>query len=156
RIVSYLAVAAAAAGAALAQAPPAPTAAPKPVTRIASPAGHTAVEVGGKYVPSDKPGVPPRYEGGKWIDVTYYRPIKRGRNDLFGSGADYGKKLNASAPVWRAGANVTTRLKTEVPLEIGGKRIEPGEYSLFVDLKEGAWTLIVSTQPWQKNYDAND
>ena len=58
--------------------------------------------------------------------------------------------------MWRAGANVTTRLKTEVPLEIGGKRFEPGEYSLFVDLKENAWTLIVSNQPWQKNYDPND
>ena len=138
-------------------APPAATPTPAPaVRRIASPLGHTSVEVGGKYVASDKPGVAPSYTGGKWIDVTYYRPIKRGRSDLFGAGADYGKKVNASAPVWRAGANVTTRLKTEVALEIGGKRLEPGEYSLFVDLKENAWTLIVSRQPWQKNYDAND
>jgi DUF2911 family protein len=156
RIVPCLAVLTAAVGTALAQAPPAATPTPKPVVRIASPIGHTSVEVGGKYVASDKPGVPPSYTGGKWIDVTYYRPIKRDRNDIFGAGADYGKKLNASAPVWRAGANVTTRLKTDVPLEIGGKRIEPGEYSLFVDLKENAWSLIVSTQPWQKNYDAND
>ena len=136
--------------------PPAATPTPKPAVRIASPLGHTSVEVGGKYVASDKTGVPPSYTGGKWIDVTYFRPIKRQRADLFGSGADYGKKLNASAPVWRAGANITTRLKTEVPIEIGGKRLEPGEYSLFVDLKENAWTLIVSNQPWQKNYDAND
>jgi hypothetical protein len=149
---------AASAGVALAQAPqPAATPTPAPtVRRIASPLSHTSVEVGGKYVASDKPGVAPSYTSGKWIDVTYYRPIKRGRSDLFGAGTDYGKKLNASAPVWRAGANVTTRLKTEVPLEIGGKRLGPGEYSLFVDLKENAWTLIVSTQPWQKNYDAND
>jgi hypothetical protein len=142
----------------LAQAAP-PAATPTPVAaaqRIASPLGHTSIELGGKYVAVDKPGLPPRYEGGKWIEITYYRPIKRGRADLFGSGADYGKKLNAGAPVWRAGANVTTRLKTEVPLEIGGKRLEPGEYTLFVDLKENAWTLIVSKQPWQKNYDAND
>lgn len=149
---------AASAGVALAQAPP-PAATPTPVPavrRIASPLGHTSVEVGGKYLASDRPGVAPSYTGGKWIDVTYYRPIKRGRSDLFGAGADYGKKLNASAPVWRAGANVTTRLKTEVALEIGGKRLEPGEYSVFVDLKENAWTLIVSRQPWQKNYDPND
>ena len=136
-------------------APPPASPTPRPVTRIASPLGHTSVEVGGKYA-SDKAGVAPSYTGGKWIDVTYYRPIRRGRSDLFGAGADYGKKLNASAPVWRAGANVTTRLKTEVPLEIGGKRLEPGEYSVFVDLKENAWTLIVSRQPWQKNYDPND
>lgn len=160
RIVPSLAALLASAGAALAQAPPpAPppaTPTPRPVTRIASPLGHTSVEVGGKYIASDKPGIPPSFTGGKWIDITYYRPIKRDRNDLFGAGADYGKKLNASAPVWRAGANVTTRLKTEVLLEIGGKRLEPGEYSLFVDLKENAWTLIISNQPWQKNYDAND
>lgn len=160
RIVPCLAALLASAGAALAQAPaPPPAATPTPapaVRRIASPRGTAAIEVGGKYIASDKPGVPPSYTGGKWIDLTYYRPIKRERNDLFGAGADYGKKLNASAPVWRAGANVTTRLKTEAAIEIGGKRLEPGEYSLFIDLKENAWTLIVSTQPFQKNYDAND
>ena len=54
-----------------------------------------------------------------------------------------GPESSLGAPVWRAGANQTTRLKTEVPLEIGGKKLAPGEYSLFVDLKEGGWTLIV-------------
>ena len=38
-------------------------------------------------------------------------------------------------PVWRAGANVSTRLKTEVPLTFGGKTVPPGEYSLFIDLE---------------------
>jgi len=147
----------AASAVALSQAPtPAPATTPVPVQRIDSPIGHLAIEVGGHYVPNEKPGYAPKYEGGKWIEVTYYRPIKRGRDDLFGSGADYGKKLLRNAPVWRAGANVTTRLKTEAPLEVGGKRLEPGEYTLFVDLKETGWTLIVSKQPWQKNYDPND
>ena len=41
--------------------------------RPASPAGSSATQV-----------------GAKWIDITYGRPIKRGR-DLWGSGADYGK-----------------------------------------------------------------
>ena len=49
--------------------------------------------------------------------------------------------------MWRAGANNTTRLTTEVPLKIGDKRLAPGAYDLFVELKEGGWTLIVSTQP---------
>jgi hypothetical protein len=39
---------------------------------------------------------------GKWIEVTYGRPIKRGRTGLFGEGADYGKALKGGAPVWRA------------------------------------------------------
>jgi hypothetical protein len=155
RIAMALAAAAASA-VALGQSAPAAKPTPPPVQHIASPLGHTAVEVGGHYVPAEKPGYPPRYEGGKWIEIAYYRPIKRDRADLFGSGAEYGKKLYAGAPVWRAGANVTTRMKTDVALEIGGKRLEAGEYTLFVDLKETGWTLIVSTQPWQKNYDPKD
>jgi hypothetical protein len=55
--------------------------------------------------------------------------------------------------VWRAGADVSTRLKTEAPLVIGGKTIAPGEYTLFVDLKPNAWTLIVSTHKPQLKYD---
>jgi hypothetical protein len=109
--------------------------------RPASPAGTAATQVGGHYAAgTDQPA----YQGGKWIEITYGRPIKRSR-DLWGSGATYGKELLANAPVWRAGANVSTRLKTEVPLVIGGKTVPVGEYSLFIDLKPAAWTLIVSS-----------
>ena len=55
--------------------------------------------------------------------------------------------------MWRAGANVTTRIKTELPLEIGGKTVPAGEYSFFIDLKEGAWTAILSTQPFMETPD---
>ena len=120
-----------------------------------SPAGTAATQVSGKWQnPTDDERK--RYEGGKWIEITYSRPILRGRTNIFGKGADYGKLVNGGAPVWRAGANQTTKLKTEVPIEIAGKRIAPGEYDLFVDLKENGWTLIVSTQPTQEKYDAND
>jgi hypothetical protein len=88
-------------------------------------------------------GEAPQYQGGKWIEITYGRPIKRGR-DLWGAGANYGRTLNDGAPVWRAGANVSTRLKTEVPLVINGKTVPAGEYSLFIELKPNNWTLIVS------------
>lgn len=88
--------------------------------------------------------------GGQWIDVDYGRPILRGRENVFGSGESYGEQVLGGAPVWRAGANQTTRLSTEAPLVIGGQRIEPGEYSLFVDLAEDGWTLIVSSQPYQE------
>lgn len=95
------------------------------------------------------------YQGGKWIDISYGSPLKRGR-DIFGSGADYGKATLIGAPIWRAGADVTTRLKTEVPLVINGKTVAPGEYSLFVDLKERNWTFVVSTWPAQTTYDPNN
>ena len=121
----------------------------------ASPRGTAATQVSGKWS-AEKAGDEPRYTGGKWIEIDYGRPIKRGREPLFGAGADYGKKFLDGAPVWRLGANQSTRLKTEAALEIGGKKIEPGTYSLFVDLKEGAWSLVVSKQPAQEKYDPND
>lgn len=123
-------------------------------SRPLSPPGSAATQVGGKWT-VDKDGER-TYTGGKWIEVTYSRPILRGRADLFGKGADYGKQVIGDAPIWRAGANLTTRIKTEVPLEIGGKRLEPGEYSLFVDLKEPAWTLVISNQPAQTKFDPNE
>lgn len=120
--------------------------------RPLSPRGQASTQVGGHWVTHDNGRK--SYEGGKWIDIDYGRPILRGRTDIFGTGADYGKKVDAGAPVWRAGANQTTRLHTEAALVIGGKRIEPGDYDVFVELAEGPkWTFILSTQPYQKEYD---
>src|SRR5688572_2608556 len=122
--------------------------------RPASPRGSAETVVGGKYVKTERGQ---RYEGGKWIEITYGRPILRGRTNVFGAGADYGKSLYAGAPVWRAGADVTTRLKTEVPLEIGGKVVPPGEYSVFIELKnDKEWTFIVSSHAAQQKYDPNN
>jgi hypothetical protein len=118
--------------------------------RPASPAGTAATEVLGKY---DTSGSEPVYKGGKWIEITYGRPIKRGRNLFGGAGAEYGKAVNPDAPVWRAGANNTTQLKTEVPIVINGKTIAPGTYTMFIDLKPNNWTLIVSTWKAQARYN---
>jgi len=126
---------------ALAQAPP---------RKPPSPAGTAATQLGGKYV-AVQGGQ--RYQGGKWIEVSYGRPIKRGRQNLFGAGADYGKALCDGAPVWRAGANQTTRFKTELPLVFDGKTLPAGEYTVFIDLKEPGWTLIFSSWPAQEKYD---
>jgi hypothetical protein len=117
--------------------------------RPASPAGTAATEIGGKYDNAAEPS----YKGGKWIEITYGRPIKRGRDVFGGTGDKYGKVANPDAPVWRAGANYSTQLKTEVPLTINGKTIAPGTYTMFIDLKPNAWTLIVSTWKAQSRYD---
>jgi hypothetical protein len=118
--------------------------------RAASPAGTAATEVLGRY---DTTGAEPIYRGGKWIEIAYGRPIKRGRDVFGGSGAGYGKVANPDAPVWRAGANNTTQLKTDVPLVINGKALAPGTYTLFIDLKPNNWTLIVSRWVAQQRYD---
>ncbi len=124
-----------------------------PVRKPASPAGTAATQIGGKYVEVQGGQ---RYQDGKWIEVTYSRPIKRGRQNLFGAGADYGKAVSDGSPVWRAGANQTTRFKTEVPLVFDGKTLPAGEYSVFVELKENAWTLVFSNWPAQEKYDPNN
>jgi hypothetical protein len=121
--------------------------------RPASPAGAAATEIGGKY---DTSGAEPIYKGGKWIEITYGRPIKRGRDIFGGAGDKYGKVANPDAPVWRAGANTTTQLNTEVPLVINGKTVAPGTYTMFIDLKPNAWTLILSNWKAQTRYDPSN
>jgi hypothetical protein len=86
-----------------------------------SPDGHAGAEVGGRYV-----GAEPVYIGGKWIEISYGRPLKRGR-ELWDSGESYGKRLNNGAPVWRAGADNSTYLMTQATLAVNGRTIEPGD-----------------------------
>lgn len=119
-----------------------------------SPMGQAAIQVGGSWTKTDDGGQ--RYQGGKWIVVNYSRPLLRGRTNIFGSDAEYGKVVSDGSPVWRAGANATTTLTTQTALTVGGKRVEPGVYNVFVDLKPGNWTLVLSSQARQPKYDPND
>lgn len=119
-----------------------------------SPQGQASVQVGGRWEKTPTGGQ--RYVDGKWIVVDYGRPLLRGRANIFGTGPDYGKTISDGSPVWRVGANDTTRLTTQAPLAIGGKTIPPGVYNVFAELKAGAWTLVLSTQPRQPKYDPND
>jgi len=114
--------------------------------RRASPSGQSATQVGGGTY-DERAG----YVGGQWIEIRYGRPIKRGR-DLFGP-SDYVDFLNDGAPVWRAGANATTRLLTEVALTFGTEVVPPGEYTVFIELATDPWTFIVSTWLAQQTYD---
>src|SRR5437763_3935613 len=119
-----------------------------------SPAGTAAAQVGGKWTTTSNGES--TYTGGKWIEITYGRPIKRGRDVFGGEGDKYGKVANPDAPVWRAGANNSTQLITEVPLVVNNKTIAPGTYTMFIDLKPNNWTLIVSSIVAQKRYDPNN
>jgi len=114
--------------------------------RVPSPAGHSAVQIGSGTYDVQYGNI-----GGKWIDIFYGRPIKRGR-DLFGP-SDWAEMLNDGADVWRAGANQSTRLVTEVPLVIDGTTVEPGEYTLFIALSDESWTFIISNWPAMERYD---
>ena len=102
--------------------------------RPRSPAGSSSTQVGGGYFDPTL-----GYVGGRWIEITYGRPIRRGR-DIFGPD-DFADFLNDGAPVWRAGANVSTRLVNEMPIDFGGTRLPPGEYTVFIELAREKWTL---------------
>ena len=114
------------------------------VTTVLALAAAAALVVAQEKRPASPRGSAETQIGSNWLDISYGRPIKRGRA-VFAAP----DKLNAGAPVWRAGADVSTRLKTPVPLNIGGKTVPAGEYSLFVDLKD--WTLIVSSYGAKKS-----
>src|SRR5688572_11170116 len=104
--------------------------------------------------PASPEGTSATQVNGRWLEIVYGRPILRGRTAIFGSGADYGKTLFDGGTVWRAGANTSTRLKNEVTLDVGGKRVAPGEYVMLIDLKNDKdWTLILTSQPYTAIFD---
>ncbi|WP_010179604.1 DUF2911 domain-containing protein [Aquimarina agarilytica] len=71
------------------------------------------------------------------IKVLYSRPQKKGR-EIFGNLVPYNK-------LWRAGANEIPELILNVPAEIGGKKLEPGNYSFAILPTKDTWTLYINT-----------
>lgn len=111
--------------------------------RPASPRGEASTQIGST--------------DGPWMIVDYGRPILRGRTNPYGSGEEYGSGLNAGAPVWRAGANVSTTLTTQTDLGMGGAHIPAGTYTLFIELSgPGQWTLIVSNHKAKSNFRSEE
>jgi hypothetical protein len=110
--------------------------------RAASPRGEASTQIGST--------------DGPWMVVDYGRPILRGRTNPFGSGEEYGSALYSGAPVWRAGANVTTTLTTETDLGVGGSHLPAGTYTLFIELTSASeWTLIISSHKAKPSYQAD-
>jgi hypothetical protein len=120
----------------------------------ASPVGQASIQLGGAWEKAADGGQ--RYRDGKWLVVDYGRPLLRGRKDIFGTGADYGKQVMDGSAIWRAGANDTTTLTTQAPIVVGDKTLAPGVYNVFVELKPGSWTLVLNTQTRQEKYDPNE
>lgn len=85
--------------------------------------------------------------GGKAVTIQYSAPSVRGRK-IFGDGGLLSR--DPTYPVWRAGANAATTLKTEGNLDVGGLNLPAGSYTLYVNVKDPAqWELVVSKQTGQ-------
>lgn len=101
--------------------------------------------------PQAKPPVSPPAEAsvtiaGKTITIKYSAPSVKGRQ-IFGEGGVISK--DRTYPVWRAGANAATSLHTDADLEVKGLAVPKGDYTLFAQINEEPWQLIVNKQTGQ-------
>jgi hypothetical protein len=88
----------------------------------ASPGAETSVTINGRNL---------------WI--YYHAPSVRGRHIFGGAGA-----LQPDGSVWRLGADYATVLHTDADLDLNGLAIPKGDYTLYADLDNGEWKLIVN------------
>ncbi len=88
--------------------------------------------------------------GGKTLTVNYSSPRMHGRK-IFGALVPYGE-------VWRAGANEATTFVTNADVNVGGKSVPAGSYTLFTIPDKDKWTLIISkkTGEWGTPYPGAD
>ncbi|WP_233259833.1 DUF2911 domain-containing protein [Chitinophaga sp. S165] len=70
--------------------------------------------------------------------VIYSRPQKKGRK-IFGELESYGE-------IYRLGANEATEIEFFRAVTIGGKNIPKGRYTLYAQLSEQKWTMIVNRE----------
>jgi DUF2911 family protein len=74
--------------------------------------------------------------GGKTIKTDYSSPRMKGRK-IYGGLVPYGE-------VWRTGANEATTFVTSADVEVGGKAVPAGSYTIFTVPTADKWTLIVN------------
>jgi Protein of unknown function (DUF2911) len=70
------------------------------------------------------------------VEVIYSRPSVKGRK-IFGDHEPFNE-------LWRTGANANTILKFNDPVEINGKMIDTGSYSLYTIPNKGMWEIIIN------------
>lgn len=79
--------------------------------------------------------------GGANITISYGSPSVKGRK-IWGELVPYGK-------AWRAGANEATIFETDKAINVGGKDLPAGKYSLFAVPGENEWQFIFNSQTGQ-------
>jgi hypothetical protein len=87
-----------------------------------------------------------KFSDGKTVTVDYSSPRVKGRK-IFGGLVPYNE-------VWRAGANEATTFVTNTNLNVGGKDVPAGSYTIFAVPSPDKWTLVVSkkTGEWGVPY----
>lgn len=77
--------------------------------------------------------------GDAYVSVVYGRPYQRDRDNIFGT-----KESGAVVPygeIWRTGANEATEITLTKDLQVAGKKLAAGTYSLFTTPGAGSWKV---------------
>jgi len=87
---------------------------------------------------------------GKTVKTDYSSPRMKGRK-IFGELVPYGE-------VWRTGANEATTFVSNGNIEVGGKGVPAGHYTMFTVPAPDKWTLIINkkTGEWGIPYKYED
>ncbi len=91
------------------------------------------------------------------LEVFYNRPYKKDR-EIFGALVPFDR-------VWRTGANEATTFETNQPLDVLGKSLPIGKYTLWTVPKDSVWDVMFNSKQytwgvdsemkplWDPNYD---
>jgi hypothetical protein len=92
-----------------------------------------------------------KFSDGKSIKIDYSSPRAKGRK-IFGDASE--KALVPYGQIWRTGANDSTTFVTDANLNVGGKAVPAGSYTIFTVPKADAWSLVISkkTGEWGTDY----
>jgi hypothetical protein len=111
-----------------------------------------SAQMGGMGQDNSKRPSPPasaecKFSDGKTIKVDYSSPRAKGRK-IFGAESD--QALVPYGKIWRTGANEATKFVTDTTVNIGGKSLPAGSYTIFTVPNADKWALIVNkkTAEW--------
>jgi hypothetical protein len=91
-------------------------------------------------------------KNGLRISVDYCQPSKKGRM-IFGTEQE--KALVPYGKWWRTGANEATVVKFSKDVQLAGKTLKAGTYTLFTIPEKDNWTIIINEEvgQWGLSYD---
>ena len=87
--------------------------------------------------PKSQLGVVSQMVAGTRIEVTYRRPVARGRA-LFGSLVPWGR-------IWTPSADTAARIMLSAPIDVNGSRLVAGTYSIWAIPDSTSWTVVFNS-----------
>jgi hypothetical protein len=90
-------------------------------------------------IPRSQLGSVSQLVAGTRVEVTYRRPVARGR-ELFGALVPFGR-------VWTPSADTVAKVTFSGPVQVNGRPLAAGSYGLWSIPGENDWTLIFSSVP---------